>query len=99
MKKKMLPEEIREKRIALNLTQNELAGRFKVKPNTIARWERGEITPKAVGMLSLAFQSLEIEKSLESSKVEDLRNDLTEKVKRLRVRHAKNKDEFQKLEK
>lgn len=95
----MLPEEIREKRIALNLTQAELASRFEVDANTIARWERGEIVPKAVGMLSLAFQSLEIEKGLNNSKVEDLRRNLTAKVKRLRVRHAKSKTEFQKLKK
>lgn len=95
----MLPEEIRKKRIALNLTQSELAERFEVKTNTVARWERGEITPKAKGMLSLAFQSLEIEKGLDNSKIKDLQKSLTEKVKRLRVRHAQNKAEWKNLKK
>lgn len=90
----MLPEEIREKRIALNLTQEELAERFGVKRNTVARWEQGAIVPQAIGMLRLAFQSLEVEKGLADCEIETLRDDLTEKVKKLRVRHAKNKAEF-----
>lgn len=93
----MLPKEIKERRMALNLTQAELGARFEVDTNTIARWERGEIVPNAVGMLSLAFQSLEIEKDLNNSKIEELQKDLTAKVQRLRVRHAKNKNEFQNL--
>lgn len=34
-------EALREKRIALGLTQAELAEILDVKPNTVARWERG----------------------------------------------------------
>ena len=95
----MLPEQIRQKRIALNLTQAELAERFDVKTNTVARWERGEVSPKAKGMLQLAFQSLEIEKGLNTSKVLELRDNLKNKVNRLRVKHRKNKSEWKNLNK
>ena len=93
----MLPEEIRQKRIELNLTQSELAQKFGVDGNTIARWERGEIIPGAQGMLKLAFQSLEIEKELNDAKINELQNNLTEKMHRLRIRHAKNKNEWDNL--
>lgn len=93
----MLPEEIKEKRIALNLTQNELAEIFGVNRLTVARWEQGRIVPQALGMLRLAFQSLEIENRLQSSNLEKLRDDLSEKVSKLRIRHAKNKAEFQNI--
>ena len=95
----MLPEEIRQKRIALNLTQTELAQKFAVKTNTIARWERGEIVPTAKGMLQLAFQSLELEKGLNNAEIEHLQKSLTEKVARLRVRHKRNTDEWINLNK
>lgn len=94
----MLPEEIKQNRISLNLTQSELAERFGVDANTVARWERGEVLPKAEGMLRLAFQTLEIEKGLDNSQVEALRDVQSEKIKRLRVRHAKNKTDFLKAE-
>ncbi len=90
----MLPEEIKQKRIALNLTQEELAEKFGVERNTVARWERGVIAPQAIGMLRLAFQSLEIEKGLENFEIETLHDKQSEKIKRLRIRHAKNKAEF-----
>ncbi|MGI8640380.1 MAG: helix-turn-helix domain-containing protein [Pyrinomonadaceae bacterium] len=93
----MLPKEIRQKRIALNLTQTELAEKFEIKANTIARWERGESVPNARGMLLLAFQSLEIEKGLDNSKIEVLQKKLTEKVERLRVRHSRNKSEWKNI--
>lgn len=93
----MLPKEIKEKRIALNLTQSQLAEIFGVERNTIARWEQGRIVPQAVGMLKLAFQSLEIENRLENSNLETLRDGLSEKVNKSRIRHAKNKAEFQKI--
>ncbi len=95
----MLPEEIKQKRIALNLTQEELAKKFGVERNTIARWERGTIVPQASGMLRLAFQTLEIESGLENAKVENLLYKQSEKIKRLRIRHAKNKTDFLNLEK
>lgn len=93
----MLPEEIKQKRIALNLTQEELAKKFGVERNTVARWERGVIVPPALGMLRLAFQTLEIEKGLENSRIENLLGTQSEKIKKLRVRHAKHKTEYLKL--
>lgn len=93
----MLPEEIKEKRIALNLTQSQLAEIFGVERNTIARWEQGRIVPQAKGMLRLAFQSLEIEDKLKKSDIEELREELAEKMGKLRIRHAKNQAEFQNL--
>ena len=95
----MSPEEIRRKRIALNLTQTELAEKFKVKTNTIARWERGEIIPTAKGMLHLTFQYLEHERHLDDSAIENLRAELTEKVGRSRVRHKRNRSEWINLNK
>jgi transcriptional regulator with XRE-family HTH domain len=38
----MSGDELRERRLALRLTQEELANFLSVTPNTIARWERGE---------------------------------------------------------
>ncbi len=95
----MLPEEIRQKRIALNLTQTELAEKFEVKTNTIARWERGEAIPTAKGMMQLAFQSLELQKGLDNFEIENLQKSLTEKVARLRVRHKRNTAEWTNLNK
>src|SRR5690242_17354236 len=37
------PAELRRRRRALGLTQAELAERLVVTPNTVARWERGEL--------------------------------------------------------
>jgi DNA-binding transcriptional regulator YiaG len=36
--------EVRQVRKRLRLTQREFAGRVGVNPNTVARWERGELT-------------------------------------------------------
>jgi transcriptional regulator with XRE-family HTH domain len=95
----MLPEEIKQKRLALNLTQEELAEKFGVERNTVARWERGAIVPQAKGMLSLAFQTLEIEKKLQTAGIEALLDSQSKKINRLRIRHAKNKAEFLEIEK
>lgn len=41
--------ELKEKRLALGLTQAQLAEILEVKPNTVARWERGLLAvPKTV---------------------------------------------------
>ncbi|HEV7664709.1 MAG TPA: LuxR C-terminal-related transcriptional regulator [Chloroflexota bacterium] len=37
--------ELRVRRLALGLTQAQLAGRLGVRANTVARWERGELRP------------------------------------------------------
>jgi transcriptional regulator with XRE-family HTH domain len=50
-------EGLREKRIALGLTQAQLAEILDVKPNTVARWERGLLAvPRTV---ELAMETVE----------------------------------------
>ena len=46
---------IRGMRRELGLTQAQLAGALGVHPNTLARWERGEITPQYPIMLGYAL--------------------------------------------
>ncbi|HEX8127505.1 MAG TPA: helix-turn-helix domain-containing protein [Pyrinomonadaceae bacterium] len=51
--------ELRERRIALGLTQARLAEILDVKPNTVARWERGIlVVPKYI---ALAIETVERE--------------------------------------
>jgi transcriptional regulator with XRE-family HTH domain len=53
----MTGEELKEKRTTLGLTQAQLAEILEVKPNTVARWERGILTvPKAI---ELALETVE----------------------------------------
>ncbi|MBA2733851.1 MAG: helix-turn-helix domain-containing protein [Acidobacteria bacterium] len=48
---------MRDKRIALGLTQAQLADILDVKPNTVARWERGLLAvPRTV---ELAMETIE----------------------------------------
>lgn len=50
-------DELKEKRIALGLTQVQLAEILDVKPNTVARWERGLLAvPRTV---ELAMETVE----------------------------------------
>jgi transcriptional regulator with XRE-family HTH domain len=50
-------EQLKEKRIALGLTQAQLAEILDVKPNTVARWERGVLAvPRTV---ELAMETVE----------------------------------------
>lgn len=45
----MESDELKEKRVALGLTQAQLAEILEVKPNTVARWERGVLAvPRTV---------------------------------------------------
>lgn len=50
---------LRERRLALGLTQQGLAGKLKVSRNTVARWERDEMA--IPGFLHLALKTLECE--------------------------------------
>lgn len=50
---------LRERRLALGLTQQGLAIKLKVSRNTVARWERDEMA--IPGFLHLALQTLECE--------------------------------------
>jgi transcriptional regulator with XRE-family HTH domain len=51
--------ELREWRLALGLTQQELADKLEVSRNTVARWERDEMA--IPGFLHLALKSIESE--------------------------------------
>lgn len=50
---------LRERRLAMALTQQGLASKLKVSRNTVARWERGEMA--IPGFLHLALKTLECE--------------------------------------
>ncbi len=50
---------LRERRVALGLTQQGLADRLEVSRNTVARWERDEMA--IPGFLHLALKSIESE--------------------------------------
>lgn len=50
--------ELREKRRALGMTQKQLAERLDVRENTVARWERGELTIANPAMLTMALRTL-----------------------------------------
>lgn len=57
----MTGEEIRKARHDLGFTQVELGEALGVAANTVARWERDEVTPESPRMLRLALRGLEIE--------------------------------------
>lgn len=42
---KHIAQKIKELRIAANMSQTELAGKLKVTPNTVSRWESGTYKP------------------------------------------------------
>jgi transcriptional regulator with XRE-family HTH domain len=50
--------ELRKLRIRLRLTQAGLAAKLGVNANTVARWERGEVTPGHPEMLRRALKEL-----------------------------------------
>jgi transcriptional regulator with XRE-family HTH domain len=60
----MKPEDLKERRKALGLTQGQLAEKFGLNLNTLSRWENGSNWPEAEGMLDLALQMLELEKAM-----------------------------------
>jgi uncharacterized protein YuzE/DNA-binding XRE family transcriptional regulator len=49
---------LRKERERIGLSQLELARKLSVSPNTVARWERGELKIEHPGMLQLALKSL-----------------------------------------
>lgn len=53
--------ELRERRVALGLTQQGLADKLEVTRNTVARWERDEMA--IPGFLHLALKSIESDTS------------------------------------
>lgn len=57
---------LRERRLALGLTQQALADKLDVSRNTVARWEREEMA--IPGFLNLALKTLECEAAKTSKK-------------------------------
>jgi DNA-binding transcriptional regulator YiaG len=55
------PQELRERRLRLALSQRELAARLDVTTETVSRWERGALNVQAPSMLRLALDALEHE--------------------------------------
>jgi uncharacterized protein YuzE/DNA-binding XRE family transcriptional regulator len=55
---KMDGARLKREREAIGVTQAQLGRELSVSPNTIARWERGELRIEHVGMLDLALQAL-----------------------------------------
>jgi transcriptional regulator with XRE-family HTH domain len=51
--------DLRARRLALGLTQVQLAEKLGLPPNTVARWERQEVEPQHPVMLDLALRALE----------------------------------------
>jgi DNA-binding transcriptional regulator YiaG len=49
---------LRKERERIGLSQLDLARKLSVSPNTVARWERGELKIEHPGMLQLALKSL-----------------------------------------
>lgn len=56
---RVTPDSLRARRLALGLTQTELAGRLGTHRNTVARWEQGAETIGQPLMLGLALSALE----------------------------------------
>ena len=54
----MAEEWLRERRLAMGMTQRDLAGELGVPMNTLARWERGELEVQHPQMLSLAMDAI-----------------------------------------
>lgn len=50
--------EIKQKRLSLGLTQHELAEILGVSANTLARWERNELTPRSIGAILITLDKL-----------------------------------------
>src|SRR5689334_7674927 len=59
----LAPAELRLRRRALGLTQAGLAAEFGVTPNTLARWERGEIRMASPERIRRLLEHLESSKS------------------------------------
>jgi transcriptional regulator with XRE-family HTH domain len=61
----MDPQELRARRVALGLSQQQLATLFDVHHDTVSRWERGVLRIAAPSLLSRALQGLELARLVE----------------------------------
>jgi transcriptional regulator with XRE-family HTH domain len=57
---KTLPEKIKQTRLRLGITAEELGELLGVAKNTIARWERGAMPPGSSKLIELALEALVI---------------------------------------
>lgn len=55
----MTPADLRARRLALHLSQYELARRLGIPPSTVLRWERGDFPIDKPVMLALALETIE----------------------------------------
>ena len=60
----MTADELRQRRVALGMSQTALAQRLSVRLDTYNRWERGRQEMPWHGMLDLALRALEAERSV-----------------------------------
>lgn len=58
-----LPAELKARRLALGLTQRQLASAIEVAPNTVARWERGELAVDRLGMIRYILDQMQRDKA------------------------------------
>jgi transcriptional regulator with XRE-family HTH domain len=94
----MLPEEIKQRRLFLNLTQAELAEKLGVSETAVAHWEQGRRNPDTPKMLEMAFNwlVLQMPKSEKhkqfiaqcQASIEESRAVLRKEAERQRVRKA-----------
>ncbi len=71
----MQPAELLARRRSLGLTQVELAERLGVAANTVARWERGELTIARPQMLKVMLQHIQIEMEGQTNEARRIRNE------------------------
>ncbi len=62
----MIGKELKEKRIELDFTQEQLASELGVTANTVARWERDEM--KIPPFLNLALETIERNNAIKVNK-------------------------------
>ena len=55
--------ELKARRTALGLTQRQLASAIEVAPNTVARWERGELAIDRPGVLRFLLDEMQRDKA------------------------------------
>jgi transcriptional regulator with XRE-family HTH domain len=77
----MTPEELKQRREHLGMSEFELAERLGVEPATYLQWERGDGWPEAAGMLELAMDHLQL---LSESDIDSLMGQVEVRIDRLK---------------